>query len=71
MKLPSPLRLSPELAACEDLSERVRSAGPAGGPSPFDGEPAFEAVFAELARALHRRQRRHVFLTGERAVGPC
>ena len=26
-------------------------------------------MFAEPARALHRRQRRHVFLTGERGVG--
>ena len=52
---PSPLRLPPELASCEDLTERVRSAGPAaGGPSPFDGEPAFEAVFAGLARARRR-----------------
>jgi ATP-dependent Clp protease ATP-binding subunit ClpA len=63
----SPSPVPPEVAGCEDLTERARAcAGP--GPFPFDGEPAYDRLFAAFTRALHRRQARHVLLVGERGV---
>jgi ATP-dependent Clp protease ATP-binding subunit ClpA len=61
-------RLPPQLAACDDLTHRARTAS-ALADFPFDGEPAFERLFDDLARALHRRQFHHVLLSGERGVG--
>lgn len=63
----APLLLPPQIAPSEDLSWSVRQAAP--GESPFDSEPAYDRLFDELARALHRRQHPHALLVGERGVG--
>lgn len=60
--------LSLEPLPAEDLTLRARNAEAPEAP-PFDGEPQYQRLFDELARALHRRQSRHVLLTGERGVG--
>ena len=59
-----PLRVAPST----DLTWLARSADTPPR-SPFDGEPAYDVVFAGLARALHRRQHPHVLLVGDRGVG--
>ncbi len=58
----------PELGPVDDLTERAREYG-VSADTPFDGVPAYDAVFDAIARALHRRTARHVLLTGERGVG--
>jgi ATP-dependent Clp protease ATP-binding subunit ClpA len=63
-----PPLVPPELAPSEDLTRRAQEAA-APEAFPFDGEPLYERLFDQLARALHRRQARHVLLTGERGVG--
>lgn len=64
----APALLPPEIAASDDLTWHVRRSGFVG-PSPFDGDPAFDRLFDALARALHRRERPHALLVGERGVG--
>ena len=67
-----PFVLPPELGISEDLTERVRrlTEAPAREVSfPYDDDPQFQDLFDSLARALHRRQTRHVLLVGERGVG--
>lgn len=67
---PRPLVLPPEIAGVEDLTARVRAQPLAApGDSPFDGERVYQRVFDSVARTLHRRTRRHIFLVGERGVG--
>jgi ATP-dependent Clp protease ATP-binding subunit ClpC len=39
------------------------------GQSPYDGDPTFDHLFDELARALHRREYPHALVVGERGVG--
>jgi ATP-dependent Clp protease ATP-binding subunit ClpC len=63
-----PFRLPPELASCEDLSHLTRGAA-RDGEYPFDLDPQYAKLFADLARAFHRSQARHVVLVGERGVG--
>lgn len=63
-----PQLLPPRVAPSTDLTWLARSADTPAR-SPFDGEPAYDAVFASLARALHRRQHPHVLLVGERGAG--
>lgn len=63
-----PQLLPPRLAPSTDLTWLARSADAPPG-SPFDGESAYDAVFAALSRALHRRQHPHILLVGERGVG--
>jgi ATP-dependent Clp protease ATP-binding subunit ClpA len=60
--------LPPQLAPSEDLTRRARE-GAIAMPFPFDGEPRYEQLFDALARVLHRRQRHHALLVGERGVG--
>jgi ATP-dependent Clp protease ATP-binding subunit ClpA len=60
----APVLLPPEVAASEDLTWHARRAGAASG-SPYEGDPLFDW----LARALHRRERPHALLVGERGVG--
>lgn len=64
----APVLLLPEIAASEDLTWHARRSEPVG-PSPFDGDPAFDSLFDALARALHRREHPHALLVGERGVG--
>jgi ATP-dependent Clp protease ATP-binding subunit ClpC len=64
----APQLLPPRVAPSTDLTWLARSSEAQTG-SPFDGEPAYDAVFASLARALHRRQHAHVLMVGERGVG--
>jgi ATP-dependent Clp protease ATP-binding subunit ClpC len=64
----APQLLPPRVAPSTDLTWLAQSSEAQTG-SPFDGEPAYDAVFASLARALHRRQHAHVLLVGERGVG--
>lgn len=63
-----PQLLPPRVASSTDLTWLARSAATPPH-SPFDGEAAYDIVFAGLARALHRRQHPHVLLVGERGVG--
>ena len=62
-----PFRLPAELAASEDLTFRARAAEADG--FPFDGDPQYERLFGQIARALCRRGAHHVLLGGERGVG--
>ncbi|MBV9124099.1 MAG: ATP-dependent Clp protease ATP-binding subunit [Planctomycetes bacterium] len=62
-----PFGLPPELAPSEDLTQKASAAGD-GRPSPFDAVPAYQKVFEEVARILHRRRAHHVLLVGERGV---
>jgi hypothetical protein len=57
-----------ELEPADDLSRAVANANPEAE-SAYAGDPDYDRMFDALARALCRRQPRHVFLTGERGVG--
>ena len=63
-----PFRLPAELAPSADLTFQARAAA-AGDAFPFDGDPQYERLFEQIARALHRRGAHHVLLSGERGVG--
>ena len=64
----APVLLPPEIARSEDLTWGARGAGFVG-PSPYDGDRLFDALFDSLARALHRREHPHALLVGERGTG--
>ena len=64
----TPVLLPPDVAVSEDLTWHARQAG-ATADSPFAGDPLFDHLFESLARALHRRERPHALLVGERGVG--
>jgi ATP-dependent Clp protease ATP-binding subunit ClpA len=59
--------LPSDIAPAEDLTLRARRAAPMGQ-LPMDGDVAYERVFDGVARILHARHARHVFLVGERGV---
>lgn len=63
-----PFRLPGELAPSEDLTFQAGAAA-GGDVSPFDGDPQYERLFGQIARALCRRGAHHVLLGGERGVG--
>lgn len=56
-----------ELGPVEDLSRQARLFDP-GQSGPLDGEIAYEHLFDQVARALHRADM-HAVLIGERGVG--
>ena len=60
--------LSPAMFPYEDLTLRARQAEFATV-SPFAGDSDYERIFAQIERALSRRQTPHVLLSGERGVG--
>lgn len=62
------MRANPDLGTIEDLSSRVR-AGAIMSDAPLDGDPTFERLFSDLARAIYGGRRRHVLLVAERGVG--
>lgn len=64
---PDKLVVPPELEPADDLSRAV--AAGVGGTSPYADDSDYDRLFDGLARALCRRQPRHVLLTGERGVG--
>ncbi|AMV24180.1 ATP-dependent Clp protease ATP-binding subunit ClpE [Gemmata sp. SH-PL17] len=63
-----PVLFPPEVGPSEDLTWLARRASP-DLDSPFAGDPMFDALFDQLARALHRRASPHAALVGERGVG--
>lgn len=52
----------------EDITESIKQT-PFNEPSPFVGDPTYEAFFDSVCRALHRNSPKHILLLRERGVG--